>query len=235
MGRPLKIKHTTTVDIGYPNFASMDSPTQAIPTGMTSTEYLGVVGGGYPSGVATATYPTVECTAFFADGVDEQDAFIITQKGATKYLLAADNTISAGSFTVGLSYIIRAAGDTDWVAAGAAVNAGVGDVFTATTVGAGTGTVSSVEVCSLVNVAAASLTTVGQMQITVTVDGTAFQASRLTNKYVWDYATPRVKYAANFFEGAAAVVTTAASGAQADTWTNGTGTYDLAQVTDYTA
>lgn len=235
MGRPLKIKHTQTVDIGYPNFASMDSPTQAIPAGMTSTEYLGVVGGGYPSGVATATYPTVSCTAFFDDGVDEQTAFIITQKGATKYLLAADNSIAAGSFTVGQSYIILTTGDTNWLAVGAAVNARVGDVFTATAAGAGTGTVSSVAVCSLVNVAAGALTTVGQMQITVTVDGTDFQASRLTNKYVWDYSTPRVKYAANFFEGSAALVTTAASGAQADTWTNGTGTYDLAQVADHTA
>lgn len=235
MGRPLKIKHTQTIDIGYPNFDSMDSPTQAIPAGMTGTEYLGVVGGGFPSGVATAANPTVECTAFFADSVDEQTAFIITQKGATKYLLAADNTITAGAFTVGQSYIIKAVGNTNWISVGAAVNAAIGDVFTATTAGAGTGTVSSVEVCSLVNVAAAALTTVGQMQITVTADGTTFQASRLTNKYVWDYSTPRVKYAANFFEGAAADVTTAASGAQADTWANGTGTYELAQVADHTA
>ena len=236
MGRPLKIKQSQTIDIGFNDFNNLDSPTQVPPTGMTGTEYLGVVGGGYPSGIATPANPTVKCTAFFPGGVGETDAYIITQKGVTKYLVASNTVIADGSFVVGNSYIIGALGTTNWGAAGASlVNAQVGDVFTATTVGgAGTGTVSSVAVCVLSNTPVTTLTA-GEMQITVDADGVTFQASKLTNKYVWDFATPRVKYAANFFEGSASAVTTDASGAQISTWANGTGTYELGQVDDYTA
>lgn len=232
MGRPLKIKESTTIDIGFNAFDALTNP--VAPATMTGTEYLGVVGGGYPSGIATATYPTVACTAFFSGGVGETPAYIITQKGTTKYLVASNNTITAGSFVVGSSYIIRALGNTNFTTVGAGVNPQVGDIFTATAVGSGTGTVSSVAICALANVAPASLSA-GQMQITVNSNSVAFQASKLTNKFVWDYSTPNVRYAVNFFAGGAATETTDKSGAEIDTWANGTGLLTLGEVSDYTS
>ena len=196
MGRPLKIKESTTVDIGFNPFSQLVDPT--IPTGMTVSEYLGVVGGGYPSGIATAAYPTVAVTAYFAGGVNETPAYIITQKGQTKYLVASNNTINGGSFVVGTSYIIKSLGTTtNWQLAGAGINPQVGDVFTATSTGTGDGTVSSVATCVLTNLAAGALTTAGQMQITISTGGTSLRVSKLTNKFVWDFSNNR--YAANFF------------------------------------
>jgi hypothetical protein len=50
-------------------------------------------------------------------------------------------TITAGSFVVGVAYVIVSLGNTNWAAVGAN-NASVGAIFTATGVGSGTGTVS---------------------------------------------------------------------------------------------
>jgi hypothetical protein len=211
MGRPLKIKESTTVDIGFNIFSLLDSPTQVIPAGMTSSQYLGVVGGGFPGGIATPTFPTVRATAFFPVA-GETPAYIITQKGVTKYQVASNNAITAGSFVPGNSYVIKTLGNTNFSAVGASyVSPQVGDVFTATGVGSGTGTVSSVTTCALSNAAPGALVA-GQMQITVTTTSGTFRASKLTNKFVWDYATPATKYAANFFVagGAANPLTTVA-------------------------
>jgi hypothetical protein len=85
MGRPLKIKESTTVDIGFNAFSTLTNPD--VPTGFVATDYLGVVGGANAS-VATATYPVVACSANI-NGAGNVTAFIITQKGATKYLVAS--------------------------------------------------------------------------------------------------------------------------------------------------
>jgi len=88
MGRPLKIKKSTTTDIGFNPFSALTAP--VVPTGFTpgsATEYEGVVGGeGDGGGVATATYPVVKCRVFIT-GESEDDGFIIRQKGSTKYLV----------------------------------------------------------------------------------------------------------------------------------------------------
>lgn len=235
MGRPLKIKQSTTVDIGFNPFSLLDQPTVTIPSGMSSSEYLGVVGGGYPSGIATATYPTVACTAYITGSGAEDNAYIITQKGATKYLVAAQTQNAESTIVAGTSYIIGDLGTTtNWTALGAGVNPQVGDVFTAITAGgAGDGLVSFVGICILANEAAASVTE-GNMQISFDYGSGATQVSRLTNKYVWDYSTPPTRYAADFFVGSTPA-TTAKSGADITTWTNGTGELDLGQVSDYTS
>jgi hypothetical protein len=231
MGRPLKIKNTLTTDIGFNAFNQLTVP--IIPGALTSSQFLGVVGGGFPGGVATATYPTVECAAYFTDGSGELPAYIITQKGATKYLVAGNNAIADGSFIVGQSYAINLVGTTNWAAVGAGVNPQIGDVFTATTVGgAGTGTAASTCVATLVDPAGGGLTTPGTMVINITTGGNTIPVSKLTNKFVWDYDTPANRYATNFFVAAG---TTAKSGAEIDTWTNGTGNLDLAEVNDYTS
>jgi hypothetical protein len=191
MGRPLKIKKSTTKDIGFNSFSSLDSGTAVIPVGMTSSEFLGVVGGANTS-IATSSYPVVAITA----NVNGQEgaAYIITQKGQTKYLVSGENSVNAGSFTAGFSYQILTLGNTDWTAIGAGVNPQVGAVFTATDAGSGTGTASDCGQCTLVT--SGSLTA-GQMNMTFSTNGGTVYASRLTNKYIWDSSNTR--YAVNFF------------------------------------
>jgi hypothetical protein len=189
MGRPLKIKKSQTNDIGFNNFANVEVP--VVPVGMTTTEFLGVVGGAN-TGIATSSYPVVQITA----NVNGQqgNAYIITQKGQIKYLVSGENSVNAGSFTPGFSYQILSLGNTNWTAIGAGVNPQVGQVFTATGVGAGTGTASDAGQCVLV--ANATITS-GQMNMIFNANGGSAYASRLTNKYIWDASNTR--YAVNFF------------------------------------
>ena len=231
MGRPLKIKQSTTIDIGFNPYNLLDQPTVVIPSGLTSTEYTGVVGGA-ETGVATAAYPVIAITAYITGGAAEDNAYIITQKGSTKYLVAVQVAITAGSFVVGDSYVITTVGDTNWASIGAGVNAVAGDIFTATGVGSGTGEAFQVGVCSLVDTASGGLSE-GEMQMTVDYGSGAVQVSRVNNKYVWDYSVPPVKYLANFFDNSGG--TANASGADVATWTNGTGLYTLGEVSNYTS
>jgi hypothetical protein len=191
MGRPLKIKQSTTIDIGFNDFGNLDPGTAVIPTGMTTTEFLGVVGGSNTS-IATAAYPVVKVTA----NVNGQEgtAHIITQKGTTKYLVSGENSVNAGSFTAGFSYQITSLGDTDWTAIGSPAIPTVGTVFTATGVGSGTGTASDAGQCVLV--ANATINS-GQMNMVFSANGGSVYASRLTNKYIYDSSSNR--YAVNFF------------------------------------
>ena len=247
MGRPLKIQRLSPgsgdsqfngiavhVDSGYPQFQNLDPSTQVPPTGMTPQEFLGVVGGGYDGGVATTTFPVVAINAYFPIAGAGAAAYILTQKGQYKYLVARQATTAVTAIIVGNSYVVHTLGTTNWQAIGAGVNPVIGDVFTATAVGTGTGTVGEVAACYLANVATGALVA-GEMNMSFTVNGTTILASRLTNKYIWDDATPPNRYAVNFFVGNASIVNTAKSGAEAATWANGTGLIELAKVADYTA
>ena len=118
MGRPLKIKKTTTTDIGFNPWSALTAPDT--PEGFTpgsATEYGGVVGGvGNGGGVATAAYPVVKCRVFIT-GQSEDDGFIIRQKGSTKYLVQdtsgnqgvcvladeADGALTAGNMNITLT------------------------------------------------------------------------------------------------------------------------------------
>ena len=115
MGRPLKIKKTTTKDIGFNPWSSLTAP--VVPEGFTpdsATEYAGVVGGvGNGGGVATTTYPVVKCRVYIT-GYSEDDGFIIRQKGSTSYLVQdtsgnqgtcyladeADGALTAGNMNI---------------------------------------------------------------------------------------------------------------------------------------
>ena len=212
MGRPLKIKESTTVDIGFNAFSVLTSP--VYPDTFTGTEYAGVVGGANAN-VATSAYPVVKARAYLpdADTSAEDDAYIITQKGTTKYLVATVSAINDEDLVAGNTYRILTVGTTDWRSVGATTaNPAVGDVFTATGVGAGTGTVQQVGVCALANLTDGNLTE-GTMNITFsTGDSTATTVSRLTNKFVYDYSTPPVRYAANFFTDEGILVKSGTSG-----------------------
>jgi hypothetical protein len=197
MGRPLKIKKSTTSDIGFNALDSLTNPVYpTTPTTFGGTEYLGVVGGANAS-VATAAYPVVKCRAFIVGS--EDDAYIITQKGTTKYQVATVSAVNDEDMVAGRAYRILTVGDTNWAAVGGSISAAVGDVFTATAAGAGTGTVQNVGTCVLANQADGALS-LGNMNITFsTGDSTAQTISRLTNKFALDYSTPPVRYAVNFF------------------------------------
>jgi hypothetical protein len=233
MGRPLKIKKTTTTDIGFNPFVSLTNPIYpSDPTVFDGTEYLGVVGGAN-AGVATAAYPVVKCRAFITGTVAEDDAYIITQKGTIKYQVATITSINDEDMVAGRTYRILAVGTTNWAACGAsASNAAVGDVFTATAAGSGTGTVQQVGTCVLANQADSTLSA-GNMNITFsTGDSTAQLISRLTNKFALDYSVPPVRYVVNFFSDEGTEIK---SGAEAETFANTTGQLDLGIVENYTS
>jgi hypothetical protein len=197
MGRPLKIKKSTTGDIGFNPFSALTNPVYpSDPTTFDGTEYLGVVGGAN-AGVATAAFPVVKCRAFIVGA--EDDAYIITQKGTTKYQVATVSAVNDEDIVAGRAYRILTVGNTNWAAIGASSSAAVGDVFTATGAGAGTGTVQNVGTCVLANQADGSLT-LGNMNISLSQgDSTAQLISKLTNKFALDYSVPPVRYLTNFF------------------------------------
>jgi len=214
MGRPLKIQklnNSIQTDAGFPQFANLDPGTQVVPVGMTSTEFLGVVGGAN-AGIATSTFPVVKITA----NVNGQQgaAYIITQKGTYKYLVSGEDSVNAGSFTPGFSYQITSLGNTNWTAIGAGINPQVGDVFTATGAGSGSGTASDCGQCQLV--ANATITS-GQMNMVFSANGGQTYATRLTNKYIWDSSTPPNRYAVNFFVSGETTAITLGSVAVANT------------------
>jgi hypothetical protein len=251
MGRPLKIKKSTTSDIGFNALAGLTAPVLPSPVFNTDTEYLGVVGGS--NTVDTATYPTVKCRVFIT-GFAEEDGYIIRQKGSHKYLVGG--TTERTALVAGTAYRITTVGDTVWTAVGAGSDVAAGDIFTATAALAdtGTGAVNAVGQCVL----GSELTTLtaGNMSISYfSNDSTETAISKLTNKFLQNFAggavggnadtgdvwsaaaaVDNVAFAANFFSDEGV---TAKSGAEADTWgTNGSeqlanGNLDLAIVENY--
>ena len=230
MGRPLKIQKSSTgsgnggaavgVDLGYPNFNSLTNPVFNSPVQtLNGTQYLGVVGGAGPTDTPSATNPRVDVTVNISNpsgtGLGVAQGYIIRQKGAHKYLVGDVTGVNDGSFLVGQAYQIVSVGTTDWTAAGAPSNFGVGTVFTASSVGgAGSGTANSVGVCVLAD---SATPTVGLMSISY-IDDTSSEVfiSKLTNKFLlgWeggsDYAATSVvadtRQVANFFTDEGSVI-----------------------------
>jgi len=229
MGRPLKIQKSSTgsgnggaavgVDLGFPNFGSLTAPVVNTANTLNTTEYLGVVGGAAPTDTPSATNPRVDVTVNIANpsgtGIGVAQGYIIRQKGSHKYLVGSVTTVNDGSFVVGQAYQIVSVGTTDWTAAGAPSNYGVGTIFTATSVGgAGSGTVNSVGVCVLDDDVTPAA---GLMAITYTLgDSTATTISKLTNKWLLNWAGGStyaatsvindVRYATNFFTDEGTVI-----------------------------
>jgi hypothetical protein len=185
------------------------------------------VGGAAPTDAPTTTNPRVDVTVNIANpsgsGIGVAQGYVIRQKGSHKYLVGDVTGVNDGSFVVGQAYQIVSVGTTDWAAAGAPSNFGVGTIFTATSVGgAGSGTANSVGVCVLDDDVTPAA---GLMAITFTIgDSTATTISKLTNKFLLDwtggstYAATSViadkRYATNFFTDEGTVIksgTTAAA------------------------
>ena len=230
MGRPLKIQKISTgsgnggasvgVDLGFPNFGSLTNPVKNSVGNMTNTQYLGVVGGAAPTDTPTTTNPRVDVIVNIANpsgtGLGVAQGYVIRQKGSHKYLVGDVTGVNDGSFLVGQAYQISTVGTTtDWTAAGAPSNYGLGTIFTATSVGgSGNGAAYSVGVCVLDN---DTTPAVGLMAITYTNnDSTATPISKLTNKFLLDWAggstyaatqvVNDVRFAANFFTDEGTVI-----------------------------
>jgi hypothetical protein len=119
MGRPLKIKKTTTKDVGFNSFDQLENP--VYPATLNTTQFLGVVGGANAS-VATTSYPVVKCQVFGAGESAEEAGYIIRQKGSTTYLVygqTSGNTFqcilanqATGNLTAGNMNIAIFAGDS---------------------------------------------------------------------------------------------------------------------------
>jgi hypothetical protein len=231
MGRPLKIQKSSTgsgnggaavgVDLGFPNFGSLTAPVFNSPVQtLDSAQYLGVVGGAGPTDTPSATNPRVDVTVNIANpsgtGLGVAQGYIIRQKGSHKYLVGDVTGVNDGSFLVGQAYQISTLGTTtNWTAAGAPTNFGLGTIFTATSVGgAGNGAANSVGVCVLDDDVTPA---VGLMAITYTLgDSTATTISKLTNKWLLNWAGGStyaatsvindVRYATNFFTDEGTVI-----------------------------
>ena len=274
MGRPLKIQKYSTgsgnsgaavaVDQAYPPFAtptSMDTATSTYPTGGTNPPWLGVVGGVRGGGVST-TYPVVKVEVNITNSASGQTpGVILRQKGSHKFLVATTASIDPATAVVGVTLRITVVGDTNWTAMGLAPSqtAAIGTVFTPTAVSAGgtTGTAQEVGVCVLTS----DLTpAAGDMSISYfsgAADSTEQAISRLSNRFLQNFAggatggnantgdvwaataaVDNVVLDANFFtdEG-----TVAKSGADTETWgangseQNAGGTLDLGIVENYTS
>jgi hypothetical protein len=229
MGRPLKIQKLSTgsgnggasvgIDLGFPNFGSLTNPVKNTVGNMTNAQYLGVVGGAAPTDAPSATNPRVDVIVNIqlasGSGAGVAQGYIIRQKGSRKYLVGDVTTINDEDILVGNTYMIVTVGDTNWQTAGAPVGAGVGTVFTCTSVDVGgTGTANLVGVCVLDNDVTPAA---GLMAITYTNNNsTATPISKLTNKFLLDFAggsgfsqaevTNDVRFSANFFTDEGTVI-----------------------------
>jgi len=229
MGRPLKIQKLSTgsgnggaavsVDLGFPNFGSLTNPVVNSVGNMTNAQYLGVVGGAAATDTPSATNPRVDVIVNIAapsgSGIGVAQGYIIRQKGSHKYLVGSVTAVNDGSLVVGQAYQITSVGTTTWNLYGAPSNYGVGTIFTATSVGgAGSGTANSVGVCVLDNDVTPAA---GLMAITYTNnDSTATPISKLTNKFLLDWAggstyaadqvVNDVRFSANFFTDEGTVI-----------------------------
>lgn len=230
MGRPLKIQKLSTgsgasggsvaVDLAYPPFGALTAPVYNSAGTLTSTQFLGVVGGANPTDTPSATYPRIDVIVNIqlasGSGQGVAAGYIIRQKGVRKYLVGSTTTIQDENIVAGNSYIIVSVGTTNWRLFGAPVNYGVGTIFTATVNGSnsGNGTCNVVGVCVLDN---DTTPAAGLMAITYTnTDSTATPISKLTNKFLLDYTggsgysqsevVNDVRYVANFFTDEGSVI-----------------------------
>ena len=199
MGRALKIQKTNNgilTDAGFPNFGSLTDPVYNSAGTLSATDFLGVVGGTFITSTPSATFPEIFCLVniTLADGTSTSDiespseygGRIIRQKGSHKFLVAYTYASTADEdMIVGQAYQVASVGTTNWAACGGGADTAVGDIFTATAVGSGTGTVYPVGQCVLSNTATPAA---GNMSISYSVgDSSAVYASYITNKWVRDW------------------------------------------------
>ena len=177
MGRPIKTAKTQTTGIVDSGFSSATSGVVGGATGQASTQVLARV----KIGAQT-----------------EANGYIIRQKGKSKFLVASTTAIQDEDIKSGNTYVITNTSNTDWTYFGVQ-SAANGTVFTATIDGTSlttNGVVNQVSVCTLANIANASLTA-NTMTVECTyANSTTFKAKTLSNHHVTNFSD--VKYIADF-------------------------------------
>ena len=178
------------VDVGFPNFGSLTDPVYNSAGTLSTSDFIGVVGG-VSSAATSATYPIIlpQVNISLADSTSTGagNGRIVRQKGAHKFLVVyVDSATADEDFIVGQAYQISTVGDTDWTAVGAGRGSvAVGDIFTATAAGSGTGEAYPVGICVLQNTGTPAA---GYMSIEYSVgDSAAVYASYITNKWIRDW------------------------------------------------
>jgi hypothetical protein len=177
------------VDQGYPNFGSLTNPVYNSAGTLSAADFLGVVGG-LSTTATTTSYPIIlpQVNILLADNTSTGagNGRLIRQKGSHKFLVAyVAATTADEDFIIGQAYSVASVGTTNWAAVGAGSNVAVGDIFTATAVGAGSGTAYPVGQCVLQNTGTPDA---GYMSIEFSVgDSSAVYASYITNKWIRDW------------------------------------------------
>jgi hypothetical protein len=175
MGRPLKTTKAAGIDTGFPQTTS------------------GVVGG------RTSIAGNQVLARVRISTQTEANGYVIRQKSKKKFLAGSTTTINDEDIKAGNSYIITDTNNTDWTLFGIRGAAANGQVFTATVDGSGlatNGTVNQVAVCTLVNVANASLAANTLTVECTLANSSTFRAKTLSNHHVTDFSD--VKYIADF-------------------------------------
>lgn len=240
MGRPLKIKKSTTSGIGFNAFDQLTNP--AVSTGLTDTNHLGVVGGGNGlAAVAGAISGTTLTVTAVASGT------VVVGMSVTGAGVTAGTTITAqgtgtggtGTYTVNLSQTVAPA--DGFVLLGSLATAAYpiikcrvkigsndeadgfivrqkGSTKYLVSDGANTGT------CVVVHKDDGQLAA-NEMNIYLEIDdSSSILISRLTNRYALDFSTPPDRYVLNFFSD---------TGTQIKSGAADNATLDVGQVENY--
>ena len=175
MGRPLKNTKAAGIDTGFPQTTS------------------GVVGG------RTTIASNQVLARVRISTQTEANGYIIRQKGKSKFLAGSTTTINDEDIKAGNSYIITDTSTTDWTLFGIRGPAANGQVFTSLVDGSGistAGTVNQVAVCTLVDVANASLAANTLTVQCTLANASTFRAKTLSNHHVTNFSD--VKFIADF-------------------------------------
>jgi len=140
------------------------------------------------------TFFNIEVNAQIGSAAESTIAYILAQKGSTKFLVANGAIVNDESLVTGTEYVINFVGTTDWASVGVQGDAYVGKVFTATAAGSGTGTARLAGVCKLVNAVDGSLgademSIMGQLS-----NGSQIPIKKLYNRTARSFSNVRYKW-----------------------------------------
>lgn len=141
------------------------------------------------------TFFNVKVNAQIGSAAESAIAYILAQKGSTRFLVADGAIVNDEDLVTSTKYVINVVGNTDWTSVGVQGTAYVGKVFTATAAGAGTGTARLAGVCKLVietdgSLGANEMSIMGQLS-----NGSQIPVKKLYNKTARDFNNVRYKWA----------------------------------------
>ena len=106
----------------------------------------------------------IRAESFF--GSNQNDVYIIKQKGARRYLVADVSAVNDEDIVAGSSYVIATLGTTDWAALGCPGTAFVGKVFRAKVAGTGLTTTGTAQLAQVAKLVSGTPAAAGEMKLT---------------------------------------------------------------------